>query len=156
MITQILKDLGIGIVFVIAQVLFFQHLTVFGTMADPIIFYLLWLVSKYDRTRLLIIAAVLGLFQDAFFDFWGLFMFSKTLFIFLTFNFVKRRSENQLLLWQVYLVILVSALVHNLILVGLSVFFDVYASNYSFLVLVIGNAIYTSVLGALIFVLRVK
>ncbi len=156
MITQILKDIGIGIVFVIAQVLFFQHLTVFGTMADPLIFYLLWLASKYDRTRLLLIAATLGLIQDAFFDFWGLFMFSKTLFVFLTFNFVKRRSENQLLLWQIFLVILGSALVHNLILVGLSVFFDVYASNYSMLVLVFGNAIYTAVLGALIFVLRVK
>lgn len=156
MITQILKDLGFGFVFVVAQVLFFQHLTVFGTMADPIIFYLLWLVSKYDRTRLLLIAAVLGLIQDAFFDFWGLFMFSKTLFVFLTFNFVKRRSENQLLLWQVFLVILFSALAHNLILVGLSIFFEVYASNYSILILVFGNAIYTAVLGALIFVLRVK
>lgn len=156
MITQILKDLGIGLIFVIAQVLFFQHLTLFGTMVDPIIFYLLWLVSKYDRTRLLLIAAFLGLIQDAFFDFWGLFMFSKTLLVFLTFNFVKRRSENQLLLWQVFLVILLSALIHNLILVGLSIFFDVYASNYSILVLVFGNAIYTAVLGALIFVLRVK
>lgn len=153
---ELLKDFLIGIIFGVAQVLFFQHLTVFGTTADPITFYLLWLVAKYDRPKLLVIAALLGLFQDALFDFWGMYMFSKTLLVFLFYSFVKRRSEVQLLLWQIFAFIFIAALVHNIIFIGLSSFFDAYASNYSPILSTLGNAIYTAVVGSLIFVFRVK
>lgn len=153
---ELLKDFGLGIIFVIAQVLFFQHLSVFGTTADPITFYLLWLVAKYDRPKLLIIAALLGLFQDALFDFWGMYMFSKTLLVFLFYNFVKRRSEVQLLVWQIFAFILVAAFVHNIIFIGLNSFFEAYASNYSPILSTFGNAVYTAVVGSLIFVFRVK
>tara|TARA_R110000868_G_scaffold410693_4_gene699785 strand:- start:10964 stop:11434 length:471 start_codon:yes stop_codon:yes gene_type:complete len=156
MSVQVLKDFGIGVIFVIAQVLFFQHLSILGTTADPITFYLLWLVSKYDRPKLLIIASLLGLFQDAFFDFWGMFMFSKTLLIFLFYNFVKRRSEVQSLVWQIFVFIFIAALIHNIIFIGLSSFFDAYATSYSPFLITIGNAIYTAVIGSLIFVFRVK
>ncbi len=153
---QGIKDFGIGVIFVIAQVLFFQHLSIFGTTADPVTFYLLWLVAKYDRPKLLFIAALLGLFQDAVFDFWGMYMFSKTLLVFLFYSFIKRRSEVQLIVWQIFLFILIAALVQNIIFMGLSSFFDAYASNYSPFLLIIGNAIYTAVVGSLIFVFRVK
>ena len=153
---QGLKDFGIGLIFVIAQVLFFQHLSVFGTTADPIIFYLLWLVAKYDRPKLLFIAALLGLFQDALFDFWGMFMFSKTLLVFLFYSFVKRRSEVQLIVWQIFIFIFIAALIHNIIFIALSSFFDAYAINFSPFLLIIGNAVYTALVGSLIFVFRVK
>lgn len=153
---QLFKDLGIGIIFVISQVLFFQHLSVFNTTADPIIFYLLWLASKYERPKLLFIAAFLGLFQDALFDFWGMFMFSKVLLVFLLFNFVKRKSEVKLLLWQIFIFILIAAIIHNIIFMSLSSFFDAYSTNLSPFLLIIGNAIYTAVVGSLIFVFRAK
>ena len=153
---QLLKDFGLGLIFVIAQVLFFQHLPILGTTADPITFYLLWLVAKYDRPKLLIIAALLGLFQDALFDFWGMYMFSKTLLVFIFYSIVKRRSEVQLLVWQIFIFIFIAALFQNIIFIGLSSFFDAYASNYSPILSTIGNAIYTAVVGALIFVFRVK
>lgn len=152
----VVKDIGIGVLFVIIQVLFFQHLTIFNTTADPIIFYLLWIVSKYERKQLLLFAAFLGLLQDAFFDFWGMYMFAKTLSIFLTFSFIKKRSENQLLLWQVFTVILVCALIHNIIFLGLASFFNAYAVNYSPFLLTFGNAIYTAVVGIIVFVFRIK
>ncbi len=153
---DLVKDIGLGLIFVVAQVLFFQHLSIFGVTADPITFYLLWLVSKYSRPQLLFLAALFGLLQDAFFDFWGMYMFSKTLLVFLFYSFVKRRSEIQLLLWQIFLFILIAALIHNIIFIGLSSFFDAYATNYNPVLFVIGNAVYTSVVGALIFVFRVK
>ena len=154
--TQFLKNLGIGLVFVIAQILFFQHLSLFGCTVDPLIFYLLWLVSKYERTQLLFMAAILGLFQDAFFDMWGIHMFAKTLLIFITYTFVRRRSENQLLLWQIFLIILFTSLIHNIILLGFSSFFDSYSASVLPVVLIIGNALYTAVIGALIFVFKVR
>jgi rod shape-determining protein MreD len=154
MSTQFLKDLGIGFIFVLTEILFFQHLSIFGTTADPIIFYLLWLIAKYDRIQLLFMAALLGLFQDAFFDLWGLNMFSKTLLIFLIFNFSKRRSENQLLLWQIFLVILIAADIHNIIFWGLSSFFDAFASQYSPLLMIFGGSLYTALIGAIVYVFK--
>lgn len=154
--SQVLKDFGLGLVFIFSQVLFFQHLTVFGTSADPIIFYLLYLTSKYNRISLLLLAAAFGLIQDAFFDFWGIFMFSKTLFVFLTYSFIKKRSENQLLVWQIFFVILIGSLIHNIIFAWLSSFFDTYVTNYSMLAMIFGNAIYTSFVGCLIFVFKAK
>lgn len=154
--TQFLKNLGIGFIFVLAQLLFFQHLSLFGFMVDPIIFYLLWLTSKYERTQLLLLGAILGLFQDAFFDMWGIHMFAKTLLVFITFNFVKRRSENQLLLWQIFLIILGAAVIHNIILLGFSSFFDSYTTDIYPLIYILGNAIYTAVIGALLFVFKVR
>lgn len=153
---QVIKDIGIGIIFVIAQVLFFQHLSIFGTTADPITFYLLWLIAKYDRPPLLFIAALFGLIQDAFFDFWGIYMFSKTLLVFLFYSFIKRKAEVQLIVWQIFIFIFIAALIHNIIFIGLSSLFDAYASSYSPFLLTIGNAVYTALVGSLIFVFRVK
>lgn len=154
MSTQFLKDLGIGLIFVISEVLFFQHLSILGTTADPILFYLLWLTARYERTQMLFMAATLGLLQDAFFDLWGLNMFSKTLLIFIIFNFVKRRSENQLILWQIFLVILLTAIIHNIIFVGLSSFFDAYANEHAIFLIITGNAIYTALVGALVYIFK--
>ncbi len=154
--SDLLKDIGIGFIFVISQVLFFQHLDIFGTTADPIIFYLLWLVPKYQRSRLVIIAALFGLLQDAFFDFWGMYMFSKTLLVFLFYNTVKKRAEIQLLLWQIFLFIWIAAIVHNVIFLGLNSFFEAYAVNFYPFLKIVGGAIYTALVGCLIYVFRVK
>ncbi len=152
----LIKDIGLGLIFVVAQVLFFQHLPILGITADPITFYVLWLVSRYSRPQLLFIAAFLGLLQDAFFDFWGMYMFSKTLLVFLSYNFIKRRSEVQSLLWQILLYIFLAALLHNIIFIGLISFFGAYATNYNPVWFVIGNAIYTSIVGVLIYIFRIK
>lgn len=156
MSSQLIKDIGLGFIFVVAQVLFFQHLSIFGITADPITFYVLWLVARYSRPQLLLIAAFWGLLQDAFFDFWGMYMFSKTLMVFLSYNFIKKRSEAQSLLWQIFLFILIAALLHNIIFIGLSSFFNAYATSYSPVWFVTGNAIYTSIVGVLIFIFRIK
>lgn len=154
MSTQLFKDLGVGLIFVISEVLFFQHLSIFGTTADPILFYLLWLIGRYERTQMLFMAAVLGLVQDAFFDLWGLNMFSKTLLIFIIFNFIKRRSENQLILWQIFTVIFLTAVIHNIIFFSLGSFFEAYATQYTTFLMVTGSALYTALVGALFYIFK--
>ena len=79
--TEFLKDLGLGFLFVLSQVVFFQHLSLFGATADPLLFFLVWIISRDERIQMLFLAAILGLIQDGFLDFWGMFMFSKTLII---------------------------------------------------------------------------
>ena len=154
--SQLARHFIYGLFFILLDVLFFQHLNIFGASIDPVLFYLLWLVQKYDRTQLIIFTAVLALIQDAFFDFWGIMMFSKSLTLFIIYNFIRRRSEAQLLLWQIFLIILFSAIIHNIILFVLSSFFSAYAVGYSPFMIVIGNSVYTAVIGLLIYIFRVR
>jgi apolipoprotein N-acyltransferase len=155
MSNQLVRHILLGIAFVLLDLLFFQHLSLFGARIDPLLFYLLWLVRHYERTPLLIFTASLALLQDAIFDFWGMMMFSKTLLIFLLYNFVKARSENQLLLWQIFIFIFLAAILHNIIFFGLSSFFTAY-SGYAPFLQIAGSAAYTALVGALIYVFRLR
>lgn len=152
MTREIFKDILVGFSFVIVEVLIFQHLSFFGATPDPLLIYLLWLAMKYDRFKLVLFAAGLGFLQDAIFDFWGLHMFTKTLLCFLVYNFISRRKEGRLLFWQIFLVILVAALFHNLILFGLVSFIDAYAAGFSPIIFVVVNSLYTALLGSMLFI----
>ena len=156
MSSKLARHLAYGLFFILLDVLFFQHLKIFGASIDPVLFFLLWLIQKYDRTQLIIFTAVLALIQDAFFDFWGIMMFSKSLTLFIVYNFIRRRSEAQLLLWQIFLIILAAAFIHNIILFVLSSFFSAYAAGYSPFTIIIGNSIYTASIGILIYIFRVR
>ncbi len=156
MSSQVVRHFAYGLFFILLDVLFFQHLKIFGATIDPVLFFLLWMVQKYDRTQLIIFTAVLALIQDAFFDFWGIMMFSKSLTLFMVYNFIRRRSESQLLLWQIFLIILGAAIIHNIILFILTSFFNAYAVGYSPFLIVVGNSVYTAVIGLLIYIFRVR
>lgn len=151
---QVVRHILFGIFFVLLDVLFFQHLSVFNATADPLLCYLLWIIQKYDRVPILIMVASLALLQDALFDFWGIMMFSKTLTIFLVYNFIRRRSEAQLLLWQIFLIIFMSAIIHNIILFALSSFFSAFATSYSPITIIFGNTLYTALIGLLIYIFK--
>ena len=154
MSTEILKDFLIGLCFILAEVLIFQHLSLFSTTPDPLLIFLLWLAMKYDRIKLVLFAALLGLIQDSLFDFWGLNMFAKTLMSFAFFNFVNRRKEGRLLIWQIFIVIFVAAIFHNLIFLGLSSFIDAYTTGFIPIIFVLGNSLYTALLGAMLFIFK--
>jgi rod shape-determining protein MreD len=151
---ETLKDLLVGLSFVIVEVLIFQHLSFFGASPDPLLIYLLWLSMKYDRLQIVIITAVLAFFQDALFDFWGLNMFSKILLIFFTYNFLNRQRESRLLVWQVFLVILVTAGFHNIIFLGLSSFIEAYSSGFSPIIFLLLSSLYTATLGSMLFIFK--
>lgn len=156
MSSQLVRHLVYGLFFILLDVLFFQHLKIFGATIDPVLFYLLWLVQRYDRTQFIVFTAVLALIQDAFFDFWGIMMFSKTLTLFMVYNFIRRRSEAQLLLWQIFLIIFGAAFIHNIIFFILSSFFSAYAVGFSPFIIIVGNSIYTALIGVLIYIFRVR
>ncbi len=153
---ELVKDLANGFLFIMLDILFFQHLSIFGASLDPILFYVIWLVQKYSRTQLLIFTALLAFLQDAIFDLWGLMIFSKTLTFFVVYNFIKKRAESQLLMWQIFILIVIVAILHNLILFSYGNFFNTYSIDYSPFVLIFGNSIYTALVGVLIYIFRIK
>ncbi|MEX0610053.1 MAG: rod shape-determining protein MreD [Balneolaceae bacterium] len=150
----ILRDFLIGLFFIFLEVVIFQHLSFFGASPDPLLIYLLWLALKYDRINIVLFAAALGLVQDALFDFWGLHMFTKTLLLFFTYNFLRRRSESRLLLWQVMIVVFIASFIHNGIFLSLSSFIDAYASGFMPIIFLIGNSLYTAALSGLFFIFK--
>ena len=153
---EVIKHIGIGIIFVLSHVLLFQYLSIFGAIADPLLIYILWLSMKYERTKVLLFAAGLGLFQDSLFDLWGLYMFSKTLLIFISYNLISRNSENRLLLWQIFFFIWVAAFVHNGLFLTLSSFIQTYTTGFSPIIFLLVSSLYTALTGALLYVFKGK
>jgi|AntRauTorcE11897_2_1112592.scaffolds.fasta_scaffold00096_44 rod shape-determining protein MreD len=151
---EVFKDFIIGCCFIIAEVLIFQHLSFFGATPDPLLIYVLWLAIKYDRVQLVIFAAILGFFQDALFDFWGLNMFAKTLMCFSFFNFVNQNKEGRLLIWQIFLVLFAASIFHNFIFLGLSSFIEAYTSGFIPIIFILGNSLYTALLGSMLFIFK--
>ena len=151
---RVVKDFLIGLFFILLEVMIFQHLSFFGSTPDPLLIYLLWLALKYDRFQIVIFAASLGFIQDALFDFWGLNMFSKTLLFFMFYRLLNRFSENRLLIWQICILIFMASLFHNLIFLGLSTFSDIYTAGLIPIIFMVGNSLYTAILGALLFIFK--
>jgi len=149
-----LKEYGIGLGIVAIQIVLFRHLKIFEIQPDLILIYIVWFASKRNRTQAILLAAVLGLTQDALLDLWGLNMFSKTLLIFAAYNFIPKRSQVQLLVGQVFLTILIAATVHNLIFLGLSVAVENYSAEILFWRQLIGNSLYTAVVASFIHLFR--
>lgn len=149
-----LKDFGIGLGFVALQVVLFRHLKVFEMQADIVLVYLIWFMTRRDRTTAIIMAAVLGFFQDAILDLWGLNMFSKTLIVFASFNIIPKTKEIRLLLGQVFLTIFLISLAHNLVYLGLNSIVEQYSAELMFWRQLAGNSIYTAIVGSFIYLFR--
>lgn len=151
---NVFKHIGIGILFVLSQLLIFQYLTIFGAYVDPLLIFLLWAALRYQRHEVLFFAATLGLFQDSLFDVWGLNMFTKTVSVFLVYKIISRNSEVKLLIWQVFGLIFGAAVIHNIFYLGFSSFLDAYNYNFSPLILLIGSSLYTALIGGILYILK--
>lgn len=154
MSANVVKDFLFGLFFILIEVVIFQHLSFFGATPDPLLIYLLWLSIKYERFHLILLAASLGLVQDALFDYWGFNMFSKTLIFFAAYRFLNNFSENKLLVWQVAVIVFVIGFLHNCIFLGLSSFSNTFLTGYIPIIFLIGNSLYTSLLGAMLFIFK--
>ncbi|MFN1835932.1 rod shape-determining protein MreD [Balneola sp. MJW-20] len=152
--SETLKEFLIGLGFVLFQVLIFKHLSLFGAVADPLLIYLLYLSLRFDRTKLILFAGVLGFIQDAFFDFWGLFMFTKVLLCFVSYRFLNRRSEARLLIWQIFAVIFTMTLIHNIIFMILASFMDAYSSGVHPVLFALSGSLYTATVGVFLFIFK--
>lgn len=149
-----LKDFGIGLGFLALQIVLFRHLKIYEMQADIVLVFLIWYMTKRDRTTAIVMAALLGFFQDALLDLWGLNMFSKTLIIFSVYNIIPKTKEIRLLLGQVFLTILLIALAHNLVYLGLNSVVEQYAAELMFWRQLAGNSVYTAIVGSFIYLFR--
>lgn len=149
-----LKDFAAGLGFVVIQIMLFRHLKIYEMQADLVLIFILWYIARRDRTSAIIMAAVLGFTQDALLDLWGLNMFSKTLLTFAAYNFIPKNSDVRLLIGQVFLTVLIAALLHNLVFLGLNVAVENYSAELIFWQQLIGNSLYTAIVASFIHIFR--
>ena len=148
-----LKNFGLGFLFLLVQLVLFRHLKIYQVQPDLVLIFLIWYTARQDRTSAILMAAGLGFFQDALLDLWGLNMFSKTLLIFISYNFIPKKSK-QLLIGQVFLTILIAGLLHNIIFLGLNAIIQNYTAELFFWRHLFGNSLYTAVIAGVIYLFR--
>lgn len=144
--------LGLGVVGI--QTVLLRHFEIFGSEADLVLVFLLWICAKKDKTSALLFAALLGFSQDALTDLWGLHMFSKTLLVFILHGYLNRISKTGFIFWQVFLIILVSAIIHNLIFYGVSLFSGLFAPAGTFWSLILISSLFTAIIGCFLYLVR--
>lgn len=149
-----LKDFLIGLGFVAVQLVMFRHLKIFQTQPDLVLIYILWIMARRDRTNTILIAASLGFVQDALLDLWGLNMFAKTVIAFGAYNYIPKSSDIRLLLGQIFLLVLIVSLVHNLIFLALNGLVAGYSGELLFWRKWIGNSLYTATIASVIYLFR--
>jgi len=154
--SEYIRDVFIGIIFLAVQVILFRHLQIYGAESDLVLIYLLWICTKKDRTEALIYAALFGFLQDAMTDMWGLHIFSKTLLIFIAHNYLSKVAENRFILWQIFLILLGAAFLHNLILISLSRFVELYSSSVIILPMLTIGSIYTAIIGSFLYLVKTE
>lgn len=148
---QRFKDIGIGILFVLAQLLMFRHLKFYHTGADLVLVYIIWYMLHRTRTGSIFMAAGLGLLYDMLLDTWGVHMFSKTLIAFSLYNFMPRLTEFRLSVGQIFLLVLGVALFHNIVFLGITSFLDAFAEDLFFWRHWLGNSLYTALVGSFLY-----
>ncbi|MDZ7718515.1 MAG: rod shape-determining protein MreD [Balneolaceae bacterium] len=144
--------IGLGIVGI--QTVLLRHFEIFGSEADLVLIFILWICAKKPKTNALLFAALLGFLQDALTDLWGIHMFSKTLLVFILHGYLNRISKSGFIFWQVFLLILTSAIIHNLIFYGVSLFSGLYSTTgvlWSFLLV---SSVFTATLGSFLYLVR--
>lgn len=149
-----IRTLLIGLGILAIQIVLFRNLRIFDAEADLVLVFIIWLCTKRNKTESLLFAALFGLLQDSLTDLWGINMFSKTLIVFILHGYLNRISENRFIFWQIFLMILVIAFLHNLIFLGVSSFSDVYATDYFVWSLLIISSLFTGILGSFLHVVR--
>lgn len=149
-IRQILIALGIvGI-----QTILLRHLEIFGAEADLVLVFLLWICTKRPKTDALLFATFLGFLQDAMTDLWGLHMFSKILMVFILHGYLNRISKARFIFWQVFMLILSAAFLHNIIFYGVSLFSGLYTSGAILWSLLLVSPLFTAIIGSFLHLVR--
>jgi rod shape-determining protein MreD len=149
-----LRILFLGLGMVVIQVVLFRNLRVFDAEADLVLIFILWMCTQRSKTESLLFAALFGLLQDSMSDLWGLNMFSKTLIVFILHTYLNRISENRFIFWQIFLIVLASAFLHNLIFFTVSLFAETYASSYIVWSLLLASSFFTALLGSFLHLVR--
>ena len=151
-----IKNIGLGILFLLVQIVLFRHLKIYQVQPDLVLIFLLWYAAREQRTAAILMAAGFGFLQDALLDLWGLNMFAKTLLIFMSYNFIPKNTKKQLLIGQVFLTVLIVAVVHNMIFLGLNAAIQNYTAEIFFWRHLLGNSLYTALVAGVIYLFRTR
>jgi|SRR5699024_5672171 len=151
--TKQFKNFGLGLGALLLQILAFRHLTILGVQPDIIIIFLVGHMSSNSRTSSLLMAALLGFGQDFFLDLWGLNMFSKTLVVYLGHRFVTKNQKVRLSTRQVFITVLLVAMLHNIIFQGTNTLLN-FSGELSFWKNLLGNSFYTATLASFIYLFK--
>ncbi len=140
----------LGIAAVVLQWLFFGRLLMWGAYPDVVLIYVVWMGIRFGRASGLMAGSASGLLMDAIYGTWGVHMFVKSLIGFVIGLFAP--GERVAVLFstrRAFVGILMTALIHN----GLLVIFIVLESGTRTLSLLtvqlLGSALYTGFVGAL-------
>ena len=152
--SDILKFILLGLGAVAVQIVLLRHLTIYNAQSDLVLLYVLWICTKKSKTEVLLLSAFVAILQDAFTDLWGLHLFTKVFTVFVLHNFLNRTSENQFLIWQIFLIVLGASFLHNIIFYIVSSFTGTYASEYVVISLLLVSTLFTAVLGSFLHLVR--
>jgi rod shape-determining protein MreD len=126
----IIKLILSGSLVLILQAAVLNKLTLAGGIIDLVLLFLILQSGKYSRTQSLIMAAILGFLADATTDLWGLHLFSKVSTIYLFHPLISRIQNNRFLFWQIALYLFLILFTHNAIFITISLFTELYASEF--------------------------
>lgn len=146
----------IGLAAVLLQILIFRHLSYGPVQPDFVLLVLIWVIATENRTTAILFAAYTGILNDFFLDYWGLHLLSKTMTTLLTYTFVPRIKETRLFFTQVFTLIFVITVAHNLIFLIASFFAQVYDADLVFFQILFGSSLLTAALGSIIYFLWEK
>ncbi|TNE72898.1 hypothetical protein EP331_06025 [bacterium] len=151
MSNSFVKDFFWGLFFLVLQVVLVRHLRLFEAEANLLWLYMIFIAATNERTYTIITVSVLALLHDALLDTWGVYLFANVLVIFVIYNFLPRISENKLLTGQVFVLLTISSLLMNGLILLLSSFIQLYGSDVFFWQTLIGNSLYTALLGSFLY-----
>jgi rod shape-determining protein MreD len=143
-------DIGLGIGFVVLQVVFFQHLMVFGMYPDVVLIFLLWYMKGRTRTAAILMAFFTGFMQDALLDVWGLNLISKILLVFLAQPVIAENMQGRNEILRIISVVFIAAVVHNIIFLLLGLAIKEYSAELLFWRHWLGNAVFTAIIAGII------
>jgi len=147
---ELLRDIFWGLFMLFMQLAVFRHLQIFGIQADVVLIYCLYQINRRNRTTALLLAAGVGLLQDAFLDLWGMNLFSKTLTVYILSYIIRATEEVRMPTVQVFAAVLASSFLHNLIFLLLAYFSESYSANVIFWSLLLGSSLYSAMIATLL------
>ena len=131
-----IKDFIWGLLYIAIQIVLIRHLRLFDVQADIFWLYLIYIAAIRDRTYTIFITGILAFLYDAMLDTWGLYMFSYTAALFIVHRFIPRILDNRLL---------------TPLVASMTNFVDIYASEVFFWEILLGNSVYTALLGSFLY-----
>ena len=143
--SDLLKLGLIGLTAILLQVLIFRHLSFQEMEPDFVLLVLMWVIITQNRTRAIVFAAAVGLLADFVLDLWGLNLLAKILTTLIVYPFLIRFKESRLIITQVFILLFVISLIHNLFFLIAAYFSSVYHAELVFFKILIGSSLLTSV-----------